>query len=68
VRGKSIQQGIAEDEVWIVADVEHELGVTLDESMTIRITPIAGTGVAFASIVDVNGDNQFIAAVPAQQQ
>jgi hypothetical protein len=68
VRGKSIEQGIAEDEVWIVPDIEHQLGVTLDESVIIRITPVAGSGVAFASVVDVNGDNQFIAAVPAQQQ
>jgi len=68
VGGKSIEQGVAEDEVWIVPDIEHELGVTIDESMNIRITPIAGTGVAFASIVSTSGDNQFIAAVPAQQQ
>ncbi|HJW95325.1 MAG TPA: hypothetical protein VJ901_17035, partial [Thermoanaerobaculia bacterium] len=68
VRGKTIEQGVAEDEVWMVPDIEHELGVTLDESNTIRITPIAGTGVAFASVVESSGDNQFIAAVPAQQQ
>jgi len=68
VGGKSIEQGVAEDEVWIVPDIEHELGVTLDDTMTIRITPIAGTGVAFASVVESGGDNQFIAAVPAQQQ
>jgi hypothetical protein len=68
IGGKSLEQGVAEDEVWIVPDIEHELGVTIDESMNIRITPIAGTGVAFASIVSTSGDNQFIAAVPAQQQ
>jgi len=54
--------------VWIVPDIEHELGVTIDESTNIRITPIAGTGVAFASVVATSGDSQFIAAVPAQQQ
>jgi len=68
VGDKSLEQGVAEDEVWIVPDIEHELGVTIGESMNIRITPIAGTGVAFASVVSTSGDNQFIAAVPAQQQ
>lgn len=65
---KFIEQGVAEDEVWIVADIEHTLGVTLDGTTTVRITPVAGTGVAFGSIIESNGDNQFIAAVPAQQQ
>jgi hypothetical protein len=68
VRGKSIEQGVAEDEVWIVPDIEHTLGVALDETITIRLTPVAGTGVAFAAVVEGNGDSQFIAAVPAQQQ
>ena len=68
VNGRSIEQGVAEDEVWIVADIEHALGVTLDGTTTVRITPVAGTGVAFASVVEANGDNQFIAAVPAQKQ
>jgi len=68
VRGRSIEQGVAEDEVWIVPDIEHALGVALDETITIRVTPVAGTGVAFAAVVEGNGDSQFIAAVPAQQQ
>lgn len=68
VCGRSIEQGVAEDEVWIVPDVEHALGVSLDETITIRVTPVAGTGVAFAAVVEGNGDSQFIAAVPAQQQ
>ena len=65
---KFMEQGVAEDEVWIVADIEHTLGVTLDGTTTVRITPVAGTGVAFASVIEVNGDSQFIPAVPAQQQ
>jgi hypothetical protein len=68
VRGRTIEQGVAEDAVWIVPDVEHTLGVTVDATNTIRITTVAGTGVAFASVVESSGDNQFIAAVPAQQQ
>jgi len=67
VRDKSVESGIAETGVFLVSDIEHELGVTLDEQETIRIRPIAGSGVAFASVIDANGDAQTIAAVPAQQ-
>ncbi|HWW62108.1 MAG TPA: hypothetical protein VN181_12130, partial [Thermoanaerobaculia bacterium] len=65
--GKSILSGVAEDEVWLVNDLERQLGVTLDETTTVRITAIAGTGVGFATVIDARGDNAFIAAIPAQQ-
>jgi hypothetical protein len=42
--------------------------VQLDETMSVRITVIAGTGVGFATVVDARGDSEFIAAIPAQQQ
>jgi len=63
-----IVTGVPEDQVWFVNDTEHALGVTLDETMTVRITVIAGTGVAFATVVDYGGDSEYIAAIPAQQQ
>ena len=66
--GSSVESGIGESEVWMVHDIETQLGVRLDETMTLRFTPIAGTGVAFATIVDANGDSEFIAAFPAQQE
>jgi hypothetical protein len=66
--GRFVEAGIAEAEVWTVHDVETQLGVKLDETMTLRFTAIAGTGVAFATIVEVNGDSEFIAAHPTQQQ
>ena len=66
--GRFVEAGIAEAEVWMVHDVETQLGVKLDETMTLRFTAIAGTGVAFATIVEVNGDSEFIAAHPTQQQ
>jgi hypothetical protein len=66
--GTSVEQGVPEDEVWLVHDVEHALGVKLDETMTVRVTVIAGTGVAFASVVELNGDSEFIAAIPTQQE
>lgn len=66
--GTSVESGVPEDNVWLVNDVEHQLGVRLDATMTVRVTVIAGTGVAFASVVEPNGDSEFIAAIPTQQQ
>lgn len=66
--GKSVESGVPEDQVWFVNSVEDQVGVKLDESMTVRITAIAGTGVGFATVVGATGDSEFIAAIPAQQQ
>jgi hypothetical protein len=66
--GKSLESGVPEDQVWLVHDIENALGVKLDETMTVRITVIAGTGVAFASVAEPNGDSEFIAAIPTQQE
>ena len=66
--GQSVESGVPEDQVWLVNDVETALGVHLDETMTVRITVIAGTGVAFGTVVQYGGDSEFIAAIPAQQQ
>ncbi|HEY0157209.1 MAG TPA: hypothetical protein VGF28_07995 [Thermoanaerobaculia bacterium] len=66
--GTSVESGVPEDNVWLVNDVEHGLGVRLDPTMTVRVTVIAGTGVAFASVVEPNGDSEFIPAIPTQQQ
>jgi hypothetical protein len=66
--GQSVEQGVPEDQVWLINDIENVLRVKLDETMTVRVTVIAGTGVAFATVVDFGGDSEFIAAIPAQQQ
>lgn len=66
--GRSVESGVPEDQVWFVNDLEHALGVKLDETMTVRITVIAGTGVGFATVVEYGGDSEFIAAIPAQEQ
>ncbi|HEX6160632.1 MAG TPA: hypothetical protein VF111_10730, partial [Thermoanaerobaculia bacterium] len=68
VVGKPIESGIPEDEVWLVPALEQELGIALDEGATVRLTAIAGTGVGFATVVDSTGNNEFIPAIPAQQQ
>jgi hypothetical protein len=64
--GRRVESGVPEDEVWIVRDVESQLGIHIDENTTLRITAVEGTAVAFASIVGENGDSQVVAAVPAQ--
>jgi len=66
--GAAVEQGVPEDQVWLVNDIEAALGVRLDETMTVRITVIAGTGVAFATVVESSGDSAFLSAIPAQQQ
>ena len=66
--GRTVESGVPEDQVWIVNDIEHALGVQLDETMTVRVTVIAGTGVAFATVVHSSGDSEFIPATPAEQQ
>ncbi len=66
--GRSVEQGVPEDQVWLVNDLEAALGVKLDETTTVRITVIAGTGVGFATVVEQSGDSEFIAAIPAEQQ
>ncbi|HYC60213.1 MAG TPA: hypothetical protein VEK79_11680 [Thermoanaerobaculia bacterium] len=66
--GTSVESGVPEDQVWLVNDIESSLGVKLDDTMSIRVTVIAGTGVAYATVVQHGGDSEFIAAIPAQQQ
>jgi hypothetical protein len=66
--GKPLESGVPEDQVWFVYSLEESLGVKLDETMTVRVTVIAGTGVAFATVIDPRGDSEFISAIPAQQQ
>jgi hypothetical protein len=66
--GGSLETGVPEDQIWFVNGVEDKLGVKIDETMTLRVTVVAGTGVAFGTVVDARGDSEFIAAIPAQQQ
>ncbi len=65
--GRSVESGVPEDQVWLVNDLEGALGVKLDETMTLRITVVAGTGVGFATVVGANGDSEYIAAIPTEQ-
>jgi hypothetical protein len=64
--GRAVESGVAEDHVWMVHDLERELGTAIDETMTVQINVIAGTGVGFATIVTSSGDAEFIAAIPAE--
>jgi hypothetical protein len=66
--GRPIESGVFEDQVWIINDLEAAIGAKIDDTMTVRVQVIAGTGVAFATVVQPGGDSEFIAAIPAQQQ
>lgn len=68
IAGKTIESGIVENEVWLVSNLEHELGAPIDETMTIRVSAVTGTGIAFATIVYPAGDTNLLRAVPSQQQ
>ena len=65
--GGTIEQGLPEDESFQLTDAESALGVKLDETTTIHVTMIAGSGVAYASVTTVTGDTQFLPAVPSPE-
>jgi hypothetical protein len=64
---KTFDVAVAEDDVALVQEPEKKLGVAITDATTIRISALAGTGVAFATVADANGDTHFIAAVPSQK-
>jgi hypothetical protein len=61
--GKTFEEALNEDELRTIPEIEKTLGVTLDETSAIHISMVTGTCVAYASIVDANGDSQFVPAV-----
>ena len=61
--GKTFEEGLGEDASRMIADIDRTLGVPLDETTAVHVTMIAGTGVAYASVIDANGDSQLLAAV-----
>src|SRR5207244_4928008 len=48
--GRFYEEGVPENETRFVADIEKALGVPLDDTMTLHITPVAGTIVAYATV------------------
>ncbi|MGZ4810217.1 MAG: hypothetical protein ACXV7D_12905, partial [Thermoanaerobaculia bacterium] len=62
--GGHIEIGIAEDESYLQNDVESAIGVPIDESVTVHLKIVAGTCIAYATVVDASGDNQFLPAMP----
>jgi hypothetical protein len=65
--GRSFEIAAPEDDLALIAEPEKKLGITIGPATTIRIAPLTGSGVAFATMSDVNGDTQFIPAVPSQK-
>ena len=66
--GEAVEQGLPEAESAFINNVELESGATIDDTSTVHVTMIAGTGVAYASVVDSDGDAQFFPAVPAPKR
>ncbi|HYU27281.1 MAG TPA: hypothetical protein VEO74_18865 [Thermoanaerobaculia bacterium] len=65
--GKPIEEGLAEDESYTLGDLDSRLGLRLDETTSVHVSVVAGTCIAYATVVAANGDTQFIAALPSQQ-
>jgi hypothetical protein len=61
--GKTFEEALNEDELRTIPEIEKTLGVTIDETNALHISMIAGTCVAYASVVDPNGDSQFMPAI-----
>jgi hypothetical protein len=64
---KGFDVAVPEDDVALVTEPEKKLGLAITDATTIRISAVAGSGVAFATVVDANGDTQFIPAAPSQK-
>jgi hypothetical protein len=62
--GRTFEEGLGEDASRMIADIDKTLGIQLDETTAVHVTMIAGTGVAYASIIEANGDSQLLSAVP----
>jgi len=65
--GKPIEEGLAEDESYTLGDLETQLRTGLDETTSVHVSVVAGTCIAYATVVDANGDTRFTAALPSQQ-
>jgi hypothetical protein len=63
--GRPVEIGIPEAESIQMTDIEHETGASIDENRIVDIAVIAGTCVGYATVVEPDGSNQFIAAVPS---
>jgi hypothetical protein len=60
---RTFEEALNEDDLRTIPEIEKVLGVAIDETSAVHISMIAGTCVAYASVVDANGDSQFMAAV-----
>jgi hypothetical protein len=63
--GHALEEGLPEDESIHVTDLEHATSASIDENDVIEVSVIAGTCVAYATVVGADGSNQFIAALPS---
>jgi hypothetical protein len=61
--GKSFEESLGEDASRMISDIDKTLGVAIDETTAVHVTMVAGTGVAYVSIVNEVGDSQFLPAI-----
>ena len=61
--GRTFEEALNEDDSRTIPEIEKALGVSIDETSAVHVSLVAGTCVAYASVVDANGDSQFMAAV-----
>jgi hypothetical protein len=63
--GSAIENGLPEDESIQISDIEHAASASIDENDVIEVSVVAGTCIAYATVVGGDGSNQFIAALPS---
>jgi hypothetical protein len=64
-RGGALELRVPEEESRLVVDVEGQLGVGLDGTVTLHVTMLRGRGVAYASVVDgLTGIHELVPALP----
>ncbi|HEY0590657.1 MAG TPA: hypothetical protein VGF40_02745 [Thermoanaerobaculia bacterium] len=63
--GGALEWDIPEERSWLLVDVEGRLGVALDGSVVLHVTPLRGRAVAYASVIDgLTGIHELVPALP----
>jgi hypothetical protein len=63
--GGALEWDIPEEKSWLLVDVEGKLGISLDGSVVLHVTPLRGRAVAYASVIDgLTGIHELVPALP----
>ncbi len=67
--GAALEWEIPEERSWLLVDVEGRLGVPLNGSVVLHVTPLRGRAVAYASVIDgLTGIHELVPALPVARQ